>query len=228
MTGARDPYVSYLHEFFARWSPLYDAFAKPIGFAYAAAARAAGAAPGRRLLDLCTGTGELALAAARRGAAVTAIDFTASMLGRARRKLPRRTIRLVEMDARRLAFADDAFDVAVLSFALHDMPAAVRVEVLHEAVRVARGGVVVLDYDPPRSRFGRALVVRGLMTFETAYLPGFVRDGGVDASARAAGLALERLSRPLPGMFGLWRAARRAPDAIRSAAPAPFRPPVRS
>ena len=40
-----DPYVAYLHRFFARWSPVYDLFAAPIAFAYRAAVRAAGAAP---------------------------------------------------------------------------------------------------------------------------------------------------------------------------------------
>ena len=42
-----DPYVAFTRRFFARWSPLYDWFAKPIGFAYSAAVRLAGAAPGR-------------------------------------------------------------------------------------------------------------------------------------------------------------------------------------
>ena len=139
-----DPYVAYLHRFFARWSPLYDLFAAPIAFVYRRAAALAGARPGRELLELCTGTGEWAVRAARAGATVTAIDFTPSMLARARRKTAGLPVRLLEMDARRLAFADASFDVAVLSFALHDMPRAVRVEALREAARVGREGVIVL------------------------------------------------------------------------------------
>lgn len=209
-----DPYVAYLHRFFARWSPLYDLYAAPIAFVYRRAARLAGARPGRELLELCTGTGEWAVRAARAGAAVTAIDFTPSMLARARRKTAGLPVRLLEMDARRLAFADASFDVAVLSFALHDMPRTVRVEALREAARVAREGVVVLDYEPPRGRLGRAVVLALLGSFETAYLRGFARDGGVAGALAAAGLVGERLARPLPGLFAIYRARRpQAPGA---------------
>ena len=200
-----EAYVRYLRAFFDRWSPLYDAFAKPIAFAYRAAVRAAGAAPGRALLDLCTGTGELALRAAARGATVTAIDFTPSMLVRARAKGRSRGIRWLEMDARRLAFADGAFDVAVLSFALHDMPREVRKQALAEASRVALGNVVILDYELARGRALRLPVLRLLESFETAYLRGFVEAGGVAGALRDAGLAARRPSRPLPGLLAIWR-----------------------
>ncbi|MGE0640609.1 MAG: class I SAM-dependent methyltransferase [Thermoanaerobaculia bacterium] len=208
-----DPYTRYLRSFFSRWSPLYDAFAAPIGFAYRAAVVTAGAAAGRSLLDLCTGTGELALRAARRGAEVTAVDFTPSMLRRARRKGCGRVagaIRWLEMDCRSLAFADRSFDVSVLSFALHDMPRTVRRQVLLEAARVARDGVVVLDYDPAvESGPGRA-VLRLLATFETAYLRGFVRSGGAEVALRTAGLDVRARSRPVPGLFGVWKAVPRS------------------
>ena len=210
-----DPYVRYLRAFFARWSPLYDAFAAPIGFVYEAAARAAVPASslfGWRVLDLCTGTGELALRAARRGGGVTAVDFTPAMLLRARAKARRRggaaaALRWLEMAARALAVADAAFDTAVLSFALHDMPAEVRRRALAEACRVARESVVILDYETAASPlFGRP-VERLLATFETAYLRGFLRDGGVSGALADAGLVGERLARPLPGCFALWRVA---------------------
>jgi demethylmenaquinone methyltransferase/2-methoxy-6-polyprenyl-1,4-benzoquinol methylase len=42
--------------------------------------RLAGAQPGSRALDLCCGTGDLALALARRGAEVTGLDFSREML----------------------------------------------------------------------------------------------------------------------------------------------------
>lgn len=202
-----DPYVAFTRRFFARWSPLYDAFAAPIGFAYAAAARLAGATPGRRLLDLCTGTGEIARRLARHGAEVTAVDLTPAMLLRARRKSAGLPVRPLLMDARRLAFADGEFDVTVLSFALHDMPAAVRVAVLREAARVSREGVVVLDYEPPAREPWRRAVVAMLASFETPYLLGFVRQGGAAAAIAAAGLAVTALDRPLAGFFAVRRAA---------------------
>jgi len=213
-TGSADAYRRYLHDFFGRWSPLYDAFALPIAFVYAAGAREAGAAPGRTVVDLCSGTGELALRCARRGARVTAVDFTPSMLARGRHKGRGLTVRFVEADARRLPFADASFDVAVLSFALHDMPSGVRVEALQEGARVAREGVVVIDYDPPRRGLARRAVLALLGSFETAYLRGFAREGGAATALDRAGLETVRRRRPLPGWFGIWLSG-------RSVAPAP-------
>jgi ubiquinone/menaquinone biosynthesis C-methylase UbiE len=198
--GTADPYVAFTRRFFARWSPFYDLFAKPIGFAYAAAVRRAGAGPGRSLLDLCTGTGEIALRGARRGSRVTAVDMTFSMLGRAVRKAARLPVRFAGMDARRLAFADRSFDAVLLSFALHDMPRRARTEVLREAARVARDAVVVLDYDVPRREPWRRLALAGLGLFETPYLADFAKGGALGAIAEA-GLAVRETVRPLPGLF---------------------------
>lgn len=207
MNGGTDPYVQFTRRFFARWSPLYDLFARPIGFAYRAAVRKAGARPGRTVLDLCTGTGEIARRLAARGAAVTAVDLTFSMLLRAVRKARRLPVDFAAMDARRLAFRDAAFDAVTLSFALHDMPKGVRLEVLREAARVAREAVVVLDYEPPARGPWRWLVLRGLGLFETPYLQGFARDGGAAAALSAAGLTVRRHTRPLPGLFGVFEVA---------------------
>jgi demethylmenaquinone methyltransferase/2-methoxy-6-polyprenyl-1,4-benzoquinol methylase len=204
-TGVEDPYVAFTRRFFGRWSPVYDLFAKPIGFAYEAAVRRAGARPGRTILDLCTGTGEIAIRCARRGAAVTAVDLTPSMFLRARRKARGLPVRFAGMDARRLAFPDASFDAVLLSFALHDMPRRVRREVLREAARVAREDVVVLDYDVPRSGLWRRMVLRGLGLFETPYLGEFSRQGARGA-IEDAGLTLRETARPMPGLFVVHRA----------------------
>jgi ubiquinone/menaquinone biosynthesis C-methylase UbiE len=200
LLASDDPYVAFTRRFFARWSPLYDLFAKPIGFAYNAAVRQAGAAPGRSILDLCTGTGEIALRCARRGARVTAVDLTPSMLTRAVSKMRRLPVRFAGMDARRLAFPDRSFDAVLLSFALHDMPRRVRGQVLSEASRVARERLVVLDYDVPRSALGRRAVLAGLGLFETPYLGDFAKQGAAGALAEA-GLEIAATLRPLPGLF---------------------------
>src|SRR5881275_2760086 len=49
---------------------------------------AASARSGTRLLDVCTGPGFIAGAAAARGAAVTGLDFSAPMIAEARRRHP--------------------------------------------------------------------------------------------------------------------------------------------
>jgi ubiquinone/menaquinone biosynthesis C-methylase UbiE len=201
-----DPYPRYLRRFFARWSRAYDLFAAAIGFAYAAAAREAAASPRLRIVDLCTGTGEVAWRCVRRGGCVTAVDFTPEMLLRARRKPAAAGVRWLWMDARFLAFPDASFDVAVLSFALHDMPRQARRDALREAARVATE-IVVLDYEPPAGGWARRAMVGLLATVEAAYWRGFARDGGVAAAARDAGLEARRVARPLPGFCAIWRLA---------------------
>ncbi|MCP3960665.1 MAG: class I SAM-dependent methyltransferase, partial [bacterium] len=125
-----DAYIAYTHRFFTRWVPVYDLFARSIFYAYRAAVRSLEPRRGRSILDLCTGTGEIALRCARQGAEVTGIDVTPAMLARARRKKGELAVRFQLMDARRLAFPDASFDRVVISFALHDMPRRVRLEVL--------------------------------------------------------------------------------------------------
>ncbi|MDX1385051.1 MAG: class I SAM-dependent methyltransferase [Thermoanaerobaculia bacterium] len=190
MTTA-DAYVAYTHRFFRRWLPVYDLFALPIFWAYRAVTRSVAPRPGLRVLDICTGTGEVALRCARGGADVTGIDLTPEMLDRAHRKLDPLRVELVEMDARNIRFPTAGFDVAVLSLALHDMPRQARLQVLAEALRVARSKVVVLDYELPQGLFGR-LLARLIATFETAYFRPFLAAGGVGRVISELGFEAER------------------------------------
>ncbi|MFB3853697.1 MAG: class I SAM-dependent methyltransferase [Vicinamibacterales bacterium] len=68
-----------------------------------------------RLLDVGTGTGRAAIALARSGADVVAIDYSATMLGVARERAAREGVRASFMigDAHALAFPDRAFDAAI-------------------------------------------------------------------------------------------------------------------
>jgi len=75
--------------------------------------------PGDRVLDACCGTGDLAVAAERRGATVTGLDFSAAMLERARRKSP--TVEWIEGDLLALPFADDTFDAATVGFGVRNV-----------------------------------------------------------------------------------------------------------
>src|SRR5918994_4573984 len=70
--------------------------------------------PGERVLEVGVGTG-INLSLYPREAAVTGIDFSSSMLEKARERAARkdvpRSLRLLQMDAADLKFADDSFDV---------------------------------------------------------------------------------------------------------------------
>lgn len=207
-----DPYVAYLNRFFRKWLPVYDGFARSIFWAYRSAVGCVAPAPGSRVLDICTGTGEIALRCARRGADVTGIDITPDMLAKARLKAHRspttRDIVFDIADARSLPFPDCSFDVAVLGFALHDMPRKVRVQVLQEAVRVARDRVVILDYDIPQRALGR-LAATLISKFETVYFPGFAREGVSPlleelGPVTKSSAARSRTRRIFPGTFAIF------------------------
>ena len=70
-----------------------------------------GIAAGMRVLDVATGTGNVALRAAERGALVTALDLEPAQLERGRAEAQGLPIEWVQGDAQDLPFADESFDV---------------------------------------------------------------------------------------------------------------------
>ena len=102
----------------------------------------------KHVLDLASGSGDLALALQRRlpEATIVAADFSPEMLGVARRKGVRET---VLADALRLPFADGSFDCVTVAFGLRNM--ADWNLALREMARVLRSGghLLVLDFSMP-------------------------------------------------------------------------------
>ena len=96
----------------------------------------AGISRGTRLLDIATGPGYVAAAAARRGATVTGLDFSSEMVALASSRYPDISFR--EGNAEALPFADETFDAVVICFGLLHFPDAD--QALREAFRVLRHG----------------------------------------------------------------------------------------
>lgn len=95
----------------------YDALAGRItGLAAEPLLEAIGVSPGISLLDVASGPGYIAAAAAGRGARVIGVDFAAGMVETARRRYP--AIDFREGDAENLAFPTAAFDAVVCGFGL--------------------------------------------------------------------------------------------------------------
>lgn len=147
-----EKYYSALLESFKKWAPFYDAFCVPFGSARKAIVAAVRPENGMKALDVCTGTGAVAIELAKAGASVTAIDLSEDMLRRARRKRGSEAIRLLRMDATELMFGPDEFDSATISWGLHEMPLELIRRVLQEMRRVTRRQLVVLDYRQPSSK----------------------------------------------------------------------------
>ena len=112
-----------------------------------AAAIVAGWAP-KEIIDLATGTGDLALALQRKvpGAAVTGVDFVPEMIELARRKGVQRAL---VGDAMNLLFPEHSFDCATIAFGLRNLPD--RAAGLREMARILRkdGHVLVLEFSIP-------------------------------------------------------------------------------
>ena len=150
---SRDPEI--VREMFGRVARRYDLANHVLSlgadfFWRARAAKLVEAWQAERILDLATGSGDLALAIGRRlpNAKVVAADFSPKMIQIARSKGVREA---VIADALQLPFPERSFDCVTIAFGLRniaDWGAALR-----EMLRVLdRGGhVLVLDFSIPRS-----------------------------------------------------------------------------
>jgi demethylmenaquinone methyltransferase/2-methoxy-6-polyprenyl-1,4-benzoquinol methylase len=155
---------------FDRIAPVYDLMntlmtAGVDGRWRRATIRAADPRPGQRVLDVATGTGKLALLAARAvgpEGEVIGLDASQPMLDRARRAADRAglrpgSIRWVFGDAMALPMADASVDAVTIGFGLRNLPDIDAA--LAEMVRVLRPGgrVAVLEIAVPRGGIGLAL-----------------------------------------------------------------------
>jgi phosphatidylethanolamine/phosphatidyl-N-methylethanolamine N-methyltransferase len=96
--------------------------------------------PGERVLEVGVGTG-INLSLYPREAQVTGIDFSSSMLEKARERAARKDaapVRLLQMDAADLKFGDDAFDIVYAPYLISVVPDPIKVA--QEMRRVCRKG----------------------------------------------------------------------------------------
>jgi demethylmenaquinone methyltransferase/2-methoxy-6-polyprenyl-1,4-benzoquinol methylase len=157
--------------------------------------RRARAPKGGRVLDLATGTGDIALlfsdAVGERGEVIGA-DFCPDMIeqARVRPKNTRSNLRFEVGDAMDLRFDDNAFDVCSISFGIRNVDDPVKA--LKEMRRVTKPGgrVVVLEFGQPKGAFG------ALYRFYSGTICTFL--GGVISGKREAYDYLNRTSAAFP------------------------------
>jgi demethylmenaquinone methyltransferase/2-methoxy-6-polyprenyl-1,4-benzoquinol methylase len=120
-TGTLPP--DAVREMFDRISPVYDAMNRVMTVGldrrWRTLAAEAVVRPGDRVLDVCCGTGDLAVADERAGGHVTGLDFSERMLARARRKSS--SIEWLRGDALALPFEDGSFEAVTVGFGVRNL-----------------------------------------------------------------------------------------------------------
>ncbi|MGI5864882.1 MAG: ubiquinone/menaquinone biosynthesis methyltransferase [Myxococcales bacterium] len=192
-TAASEASRRPLHAMFTKVPRRYDLVNRTISLGMderwrEAAARACLEGAPRRVLDLCCGTGDLAVRLKRSGGAAVAVaglDYSRPMLEIARRKAAERGLQIdfVHADAAAMPFPDGHFDRVGISFAFRNLTFKnpMTPKYLAETLRILRPGgrLVIVESSQPRQP-----VIRGLYHL---YMRAFVAGvGGLLSGERAA------------------------------------------
>ena len=115
--------------------------------------------PSGLILDVCSGTGDVAIEVSKRSHAV-ASDFCVEMLKLCDMKIKKSSITniyCIQNDAENLSFKDNSFDGAIVAFGIRNV-ADIK-KALSEMHRVVRNGgrIVVLEFSQPQDRFFRSM-----------------------------------------------------------------------
>jgi len=144
-----------------------------------------GIKPGDQVLDICTGTGSVAMSAGEAveglGGQVVALDFSHGMLKKARHKLVekgRKNVHLVQADVSRMPFADNRFDCVTCSHAMYELTETARKMGLAEIRRVLKshGSFVMMEHEIPEKPLVRFLYYVRLTTMGSRKNRGFASD----------------------------------------------------
>lgn len=113
--------------------------------------------PDESILDVCTGTGDIAIRFAQMDGVgkIVGIDLIDQMLHLAQRKMTKRGLdkrmRLLKADALNLPFVDNSFDLVSIGFGLRNLTD--RKKGISEMVRILKDGgrILILEFSPPPS-----------------------------------------------------------------------------
>lgn len=161
------PDATEIQALFNRIAPIYDDLNQQLSWGLhrvwkKMAVQWSGARSRHHALDICCGSGDLALLLARvvgRRGSVTGVDFATAQLAIAQQRgeyrFPKHTLRWVQGDALALPFANAQFNCVTMGYGLRnvtDIPQALR-----EIQRVLKPGAraAILDFHQPTQPLGR-------------------------------------------------------------------------
>jgi phosphatidylethanolamine/phosphatidyl-N-methylethanolamine N-methyltransferase len=161
VTAVENDFVERVYE---KLSKVYDLiFGPTLHPGRVTALERMGIQPNDRILEVGVGTG-INTSMYPRNCHVTGVDLSSSMLEKARERVAReglRNVRLLEMDAQNLTFADDSFDIVYAPYLVSVVPDPV--QVAREMRRVCKPGgkIIILNHfrsaNPVLSRLERAI-----------------------------------------------------------------------
>jgi ubiquinone/menaquinone biosynthesis C-methylase UbiE len=147
-----------------------------------------------RVLDVATGSGNAALAAARRGCTVVGVDYVPGLLDRARRRRDAEGLdaQFIEADAEDLPFPDGQFDVVTSVFGSMFAPDQVRTA--SELARVTRpGGRIGLAAHTPEGFIGQLFKTNARHVAPPAGIRSPIEWGTADRLSELFGTAMAEL-----------------------------------
>jgi phosphatidylethanolamine/phosphatidyl-N-methylethanolamine N-methyltransferase len=184
--------TSFVEGVYEKMASVYDLFfGLPLHHGRAKAIRRMAIKPGDQILEVGAGTG-ISLPLYPRQCSVTAIDLSDGMLDRARDRVEQynlRNVRLIQMDATRLNFPDDMFDIVYAPYFINCVPDPIAVT--REMRRVCKpdGRLVFLNHflsdNAVASKVERAIAPLTLhLGFKSDFdLPAFLAQTGLRAAS---------------------------------------------
>src|SRR5256886_4825243 len=196
VTAVENEFVAHVYE---KLASVYDLiFGPALHPGRVHAIQRMGIKPGDRVLEVGIGTG-INAALYPRDCAVTGIDLSGSMLEKARDRVARkgiRNVRLLEMDAADLKFADDTFDIVYAPYLISVVPDPVAVA--REMRRVCRKGGRIIFLNHFRSANRLLAWIERVMSPFTVHI-GFKTDLDLPAflaQAELSPVSIEKVNVP--------------------------------
>ena len=113
------------------------------------------------ILDVCTGTGDIAIMLAKKfpNASITALDFSLEMLKIAKIKSKNSNINFINQNALDMPFLDNSFDLCTISFGLRNLPdITAAIKEIHR-VLATNGELLIIDLGKPKMNWLYPLIL---------------------------------------------------------------------
>lgn len=202
--NSSENYIEQNTAYFSKSARNYDFATKIISPLRQKLFLAANAQAGDQILDIATGTGAIALKFASHGFSVKGVDLSKDMLEAAKSKKGNLDVEFIHCDASALPFADGAFDIATVSFALHDMPFEIRKRVLLEVNRILKpsGKFIIMDYHKPDNTLWQKIALGIINSYEELHFKEFIQSSLKDLLMQT-GFQISREDKLLGGAVAL-------------------------